>query len=122
MSRKEAHKSALLEKGLEGPTNWYKAHVGGLNKEDGAKIPQEAYTITIPTFFLGSLKDKVGIVDLMKSSTEMFCSDLKVSGALDVGHFIMLEDPGEDKLLSRSCAGALGQSLPMEMFLKGLKA
>ncbi|KXN91964.1 Bifunctional epoxide hydrolase 2 [Leucoagaricus sp. SymC.cos] len=87
---KEQHKKNLLEKGFRGPYNWYKARVTAINNTDEASIPQEAYQISIPTFFGGALKDYICLPEFMKSMMTKSCSNLTTKD-FDTSHWIMLE-------------------------------
>jgi len=92
--QQEAHKQALLKKGLRGPFNWYKGRINGMNDTSEIAIPVEAYQISIPIFFGGALKDVLCFPNINEAMMGKTCSNL-VSKNFDACHWIMLEVPGE---------------------------
>ncbi|KAF9459269.1 Alpha/Beta hydrolase protein [Collybia nuda] len=90
----EAHQAALMQKGLRGGLNWYKARHGALNNADEKSIPQEAVTISIPTFFGGATKDYICAIDIGRTVMPRFCSNMMVK-EFNTSHWIMKEAPDE---------------------------
>ncbi|KAF9461377.1 Alpha/Beta hydrolase protein [Collybia nuda] len=89
-----AHKAALMQRGLQGPCNWYRTRLQALNNADAQSIPQEAYNISIPTFFGGAMKDQICIAGAAKMMMSKFCSNLTAK-EFNTGHWIMQEAPNE---------------------------
>ncbi|KAF9461379.1 Alpha/Beta hydrolase protein [Collybia nuda] len=90
----EEHKAALLQKGLRGPYNWYKARFETLNNADDQSIPQEAYHISVPTFFGGATKDHISLIRGGKATMAKFCSNIAMKD-FETSHWIMREAPDE---------------------------
>ncbi|KAF9461378.1 Alpha/Beta hydrolase protein [Collybia nuda] len=90
----EAHKAAVMQKGLRGPCNWYKSNIEELNNADDRSIPLEAYNISIPTFFGGALKDQSSLkaLEVVKTMMSQFCSNTTMKD-FDSGHWVMQEVP-----------------------------
>ncbi|KAF9058455.1 Alpha/Beta hydrolase protein [Rhodocollybia butyracea] len=93
-SERENHKINLLQRGLQGPLNWYRGRLTGMNNEDESKIPVESYSIGIPTFFGGALRDHIALAAGGKAMMARFCPELTVRD-FDTSHWIMLEVSAE---------------------------
>ncbi|TFK39366.1 Alpha/Beta hydrolase protein [Crucibulum laeve] len=87
---KESHKKALLEGGLLGPCNWYAAKAGGLSNEAEARIPQERYAFSIPSFYGAALQDYICIAGINKMLMPRFASNLTIED-FNTSHWIMFE-------------------------------
>ncbi|EJP66152.1 epoxide hydrolase, putative [Beauveria bassiana ARSEF 2860] len=84
----------LAKKGYQGPLNWYKAAMRGVNIPDESVLPDEARYCGVPTLFVAASQDFVTRADAQGANTRKWARDLRVK-ELDCGHWVQLEKPEE---------------------------
>ncbi len=93
----ETHGKIMKIGGLTGPLNWYKQAMAGITHASEARISGPEYAakrFEIPTLFVGSKQDMIGIPALQEAGMKDFFDDLTIK-SVDASHWIMIEKPKE---------------------------
>ncbi|KAI0465542.1 Alpha/Beta hydrolase protein [Xylaria cf. heliscus] len=89
----------ILSRGYQGPLNWYKAAMRGVNDEDEAHIPDTDKRCNLPVLLVVSEEDYVTRADMQIPTTRKWVSNLIIKNFPRCGHWIQLERPDELKRL-----------------------
>ncbi|KAI0508528.1 putative epoxide hydrolase [Xylaria bambusicola] len=81
--------------GYQGPLNWYKAAMRGVNDEDEAGLTDSDKKCGLPVLLAVSDEDYVTRADLQIPATQKWVSDLTIKNFSRCGHWIQLERPEE---------------------------
>jgi soluble epoxide hydrolase / lipid-phosphate phosphatase len=82
-------------KGYNGPLNWYRAAMRGVNLPDEAEVAQEDMHCSVPTLLVVSDQDFVTRADMQSQQTRRWAAQLRTETLRGCGHWIQLERPDE---------------------------
>ncbi|KAI0824028.1 alpha/beta-hydrolase [Trametes gibbosa] len=81
----------LAKAGLRSIMNYYKAMVDGLNDQDSANIPEEAYAIRKPALFIAAARDAVCTATEGKAEMAKYAPHATIV-ELNTGHWVQFEE------------------------------
>ncbi|KAI1823681.1 Alpha/Beta hydrolase protein [Xylaria intraflava] len=87
--------SRILSTGFQGPLNWYKSAMRGVNLDDEAKLTDADKKCNLPTLLVVSGEDYVTRADMQIPGTQKWASDLRIKNFEKCGHWIQLERSDE---------------------------
>ncbi|KAF2972302.1 hypothetical protein GQX73_g1321 [Xylaria multiplex] len=85
----------ILSSGYQGPLNWYKAALRGVNDKDEADIADTDKRCDLPTLLVVSEEDYVTRADMQIPTTQQWVRNLTIKNLAGCGHWIQLERPDE---------------------------
>ncbi|KAI0533359.1 Alpha/Beta hydrolase protein [Xylaria digitata] len=104
----------ILSSGYQGPLNWYKAALRGVNDKDEADIADTDKRCDLPTLLVVSEEDYVTRADMQIPTTQQWVSNLAIKNLAGCGHWIQLERADElnDMLVDFASGVAIKGGLP----------
>jgi soluble epoxide hydrolase/lipid-phosphate phosphatase len=92
----ETHLNILKAGGYTGPLNWYRQAMAGITHESELKINKDyaAAKFDIPTLFVGTAQDVIGVPAVQEAGMKDHFTNLTVK-SIDTSHWLMIEKPEE---------------------------